>query len=1402
MTDATPPAAPAPVPDPAASPPARVRGRKRAFTYRWTRRLLLLVVGLIAALLVSLFTLDLGRVDIGGRSLKRLAEEEGTKYLKRPLRIGSIKALLWPGTFELRDVVIEGLNPGDRPFLTAKSIGVNVQWRTLFAERRQLFLDVDMADWQMVMEIFRDGRHNLPRFTPEPRPDQPPRQRNFTTTFSVTARGGHYTFHDHGTPWSVVAPNLSFNMYRDDVTKTYVGNAEFKQGTVQIQDFKPMQAAMTTRFAMGEGGRFNLQHIDLLTDGAVSHLSGYVQFGKGRPDQHYEIRSTVDFARMRDIFFAGVPWRLGGEGQFRGLFEVFSAGGFQLGGQFWSDLARVNELAFANLHGTLEWQPKRFAVTHAEAEFHGGPMTFAYAIPRTASGTTTLDVAYEDVNLTSLGRQFDLGGLNLVGRAGGFVNLAWPNGRFSQARGAGELRVTPPPGIPTATVDLPSTPLETSVRASRGNPPPPLTALAFGASVLFQIDPERLTFEPSWAATPSTYVSFGGQTGWGERSNIPFHVTSHDWQESDRVLAAVLTAFGNRTGTFTVGGRGTFDGTMTESFRASRIAGRFDAQEMYAWDVNWGRASGDLVIQNSYLDIINGVMGSPDGPFIRADGRFSLGYPRKDAGEEMNGRIVVKDWPLLDVKTAFEQQDWPVDGTIAHADLTLHGPYDGLFGGGDLLITNGVAWDEPFESAKGQLQFEGTGVFVQRMEIAKAKGWLRGSAQLFWSGRFAFDAEGDRIPVESLDNFRVEGLPLTGMLRIRQVTGKGTFEQPRYEVDASVADLYLGDEGIGHVTGRLVMTHEELTLTSLEVASQRLAISGTGTIKLNELYDSKLSFVITDASIDPYLKFVGAAEVSPYTRITVQGSTQISGPLADPSRLNVGITITKADVTLLDYTLENPPDEPVVLTFANNIFQIGKLRLQNLPDPLRGIKEKDTSLVLSGGVNVGARTVDIRADGDASLAVMQLFFTDLSASGSARVQARIEGPFEAFGILGDAHITNGTIRSFGLPHSLTNLNGPITFARDAIDVGGLTARVGDGDVDFEGRILLAEGYQPREFDVTAKGTSMRLRYPPGVRSTVNMDLGLTGPINGPLLSGTITVLALNYSPRVEDQTAIIGIASGGAAAALGPLDPTGEPGAFPLRLDITIDMDTQPIIEHQAGFIDASAHLRFTGTYDRPALTGQVDIERGEYSFAGNRYFVRRGTIDFTNTGRIQPVFDVQAETRARAAGQTFQVGIRLSGTFDRITPTLTSDPWLPDEEIVSLLLGGTPDLGRLEQRQLGSPQQAQERMLQNAAAVLLTSPISSRLGSAFTDALPLTSLQITPTLGGTDSLQQLSPSARITVGQRISNNVFLTYSVALNDAQSELILVEYDQSDRLSWVLSRNGDRTFALDFRIRYVF
>ena len=52
------------------------------------------------------------------------------------------------------------------------------------------------------------------------------------------------------------------------------------------------------------------------------------------------------------------------------------------------------------------------------------------------------------------------------------------------------------------------------------------------------------------------------------------------------------------------------------------------------------------------------------------------------------------------------------------------------------------------------------------------------------------------------------------------------------------------------------------------------------------------------------------------------------------------------------------------------------------------------------------------------------------------------------------------------------------------------------------------------------------------------------------------------------------------------------------------------------------------------------------------------------------------------------------------------------------------------------------------------------------------------------------------------SPRAVLTYSRTLSGPEEELILLEYDQTDRFSWVLSRNEDRTYALDIRVRRTF
>ena len=82
---------------------------------------------------------------------------------------------------------------------------------------------------------------------------------------------------------------------------------------------------------------------------------------------------------------------------------------------------------------------------------------------------------------------------------------------------------------------------------------------------------------------------------------------------------------------------------------------------------------------------------------------------------------------------------------------------------------------------------------------------------------------------------------------------------------------------------------------------------------------------------------------------------------------------------------------------------------------------------------------------------------------------------------------------------------------------------------------------------------------------------------------------------------------------------------------------------------------------------------------------------------------------------------------------------------------------------------------------------------------------EIVPSLDDPASQQstQLIPTARVLIGRRISERAHVTFSRAVSGNNQDLIVIlEYDATERLSWVLSQNEDRTYALDFRVRHTF
>src|SRR4029453_11251256 len=195
------------------------------------------------------------------------------------------------------------------------------------------------------------------------------------------------------------------------------------------------------------------------------------------------------------------------------------------------------------------------------------------------------------------------------------------------------------------------------------------------------------------------------------------------------------------------------------------------------------------------------------------------------------------------------------------------------------------------------------------------------------------------------------------------------------EVKASMSDLFVGDEGVGQLTGRLSV-RDTLVTYEFEAASPRLAVSGTGRVELNDEMDAELSFQVTDTSLDPYFRVVQPG-FSSFTSAVASGNIRVGGELYNPDALRIDTTVDRLDMKFLDYRLRNA--QPIHVSVDRQMLQVDSLKLVG----------EETEIDLTGSIDLPRQTVSLQANGAANLAVLQGFVPNLRSSGRAEVSARI-----------------------------------------------------------------------------------------------------------------------------------------------------------------------------------------------------------------------------------------------------------------------------------------------------------------------------------------------------------------------------------------------------------------------------
>ncbi len=416
------------------------------------------------------------------------------------------------------------------------------------------------------------------------------------------------------------------------------------------------------------------------------------------------------------------------------------------------------------------------------------------------------------------------------------------------------------------------------------------------------------------------------------------------------------------------------------------------------------------------------------------------------------------------------------------------------------------------------------------------------------------------------------------------------------------------------------------------------------------------------------------------------------------------------------------------------------------------------------------------------MTLLQSLNPKILARGSLDVNLSAMGTLREPVLQGRLAVKDTYVSHNDFPSGLSDLNGVLLFDRDRIQIEKLSGTTGGGTVALTGSATYQGGVFLLDLGATAQG--VRMRYPPGVSSTANADLRLTGTSNSAVLSGDVTVTKLAVTPGFDfaayiqksRQTAVI---------------TDSDSLAGRLRMDVRVT--TTPELQMQTAIarLSGNADLRVRGTAFRPVIMGRAEVLEGEISFNGTKYRLERGDVTFANPAKTQPVIDLQATTRVR----DYDIIVRVRG--DATAPnglkiTWQSEPQLPEADVIALLA-----LGRTQEESANAQTSGSFGFGGEASNLLINQALNSTVNSRLQRLFGASRIKIDPQ--GLASETAVVRGPQLTVEQQVVSNLTVTYSTNVSVSNQQVIQAEYNLTRNVSIVALRDQNGVVSFDLRVR---
>jgi translocation and assembly module TamB len=457
-------------------------------------------------------------------------------------------------------------------------------------------------------------------------------------------------------------------------------------------------------------------------------------------------------------------------------------------------------------------------------------------------------------------------------------------------------------------------------------------------------------------------------------------------------------------------------------------------------------------------------------------------------------------------------------------------------------------------------------------------------------------------------------------------------------------------------------------------------------------------------------------------------------------------------------------------------------------DKLAGVRvavQQDATHMLTGAGTLpldlswhnGARAefggdMDFRAQSAGiSLAFLNAFSNKAleNIGGEVSLDVVARGSIKRPDVRGTFQLRDGKVKVVPLGVDVVAIAAAASVDSRSLTVREIYARAKDGEIRGSGSLAL-QGLDISGVKLSVTATRWPAIETERYQARVAGNLDIEGSLQAPKVSGKLTVtdgslrpdlafLQRSKVPLQRDKTIVVikdnRVVRPASEQPAQPVTPAAGKLFDNASLDLNVNSAGNLWIRHPDMLAELSGNIDVRKAPRRQVdLTGRVEIVRGWMAFQGRRFQLVRGVIQFTGGDKIVPSLDIVAQHRV----QGYEVLALISGTSEKPTLTLSSEPRLDQADILSLLIFGKP-LNTLTTHEQGA--------LQQSALSITSDFVAGTVAKSVSQALGLESL-------GFDITEVDFGGGAIGFGRYVAPGTYVSYSEELSGERGREISLEY----------------------------